>query len=163
MKKLIVLRHGKSDWTEEDEDDFDRKLTKSGEKRSAEMGFFIKSKAEKPDYIFSSDAIRAKMTAEIIAENIEYDINNIGFEYKLYLASVSTILKLIGKIENSIDFIVLVGHNPGLTDLINYLGVRLDNLPTASACCFHFQTNDWQSIDKQNGQFQWIQFAKNLS
>ena len=162
MKKLIILRHGKSDWSMEDEDDFDRKLTNKGENNAAEIALFVIKKEGKPDLIFSSNARRAADTARIFAVNSEIDSANILFDNHLYLASGTSVLRLIKSMDDKVNFLLIVGHNPGLTDLINQLGVRLDNLPTASGLCFYFETDSWQQINIKNAHFKWFQPARNL-
>ena len=162
MKKLIILRHGKSDWLQEDEDDFNRKLTNRGEKNAAQIALFVADKEGKPGFIFSSTARRAADTARIFAVNSGIDSENILFDDHLYLASASSVLRLIKSMDEKVNFLLVVGHNPGLTELVNKLGVRIDNLPTASAVCFYFDTDNWQHIDVENSRFKWFQPARNF-
>jgi phosphohistidine phosphatase len=162
MKKLIILRHGKSDWNDPEMDDYDRFLTARGIENSNEMGKFILKKGGKPDLIISSSAKRAFQTAVLVAENLNYSTTEIVKEDRFYLASSDTILRLLMKSRDEISSILMVGHNPGLTDLINKLGVRLDNLPTASAVCFEFEIENWSNLNPKKSKYLWSKMAREL-
>lgn len=163
MKKLIILRHAKSSWEELDVSDFERPLSKRGLLNAEQMGEFIAAKEGVPDLILASSARRALDTASIIAKQVGYPSDKIQTDRELYLAWVSEILKRVCLISNEVKKCIIVGHNPGFTDLINYLGIRLDNLPTASAACFEFDTNNWEKISRNNASLSWFQEAKRLS
>lgn len=162
MKTLIILRHGKAEIGDFDTDDFDRNITDRGRKNASDMGKFIHHKINLPDLVLASDAKRTTETAKSVCESINYPKENILFNTDLYLASMRRILKIVFNLSDEINSCVMVAHNPGLTDLINYFGVRLDNLPTASAVCFYFETDEWNKISVENAKFQWIQLARNL-
>lgn len=162
MKKLIILRHGKSSWDNFDLDDFDRPLNERGTRNASQMGRFIVEKSGMPDLILSSSANRALQTATLAAESMCYPIEKIETDRTLYLAWTDDILKRLWAIPNETDYCLLVGHNPGLTDFINLLGVNLDNLPTASAVCFEFDTALWKKISPKNASFKWVQLAREV-
>lgn len=161
MKKLILLRHGKAEYPDLDMDDYDRPLTERGKRNAAETGSFIYAQlASPPDLILSSEAKRAFKTAKLAAEQMHYPIEKIKTETGLYLVSAQRTIKYIKLIPSEISSCLLVGHNPGLTDLVNHFGVRLDNLPTASAVCFEFDIENWQEISPEKAKFCWIELAK---
>lgn len=161
MKTLLIMRHGKSSW-EYDTDDFDRPLNERGKKNASEMGLFIHSEIGKSDVILSSGANRTRTTSILVAENMHFPPEKIAFENKLYLASTKTILKTIMNVSDDAYSCLIVGHNPGLTYLVNYLGVKLDNLPTASVVCFKFAAKSWKKIAPENALFKWLKRAKEL-
>lgn len=162
MKTIILLRHGKAEQGDFDMDDFERALTDRGRKNATEMGKFIFKKKGKPDLILASSAKRTTETAIFASENMNYPKDKIQLDDELYLASARRILKAISNLPDGINYCLMVGHNPGMTDLVNYFGVRLDNLPTASAVCFTFGIDVWDEILSVNAKFQWIQLAKEL-
>ncbi|MFV0391547.1 MAG: SixA phosphatase family protein [Paludibacteraceae bacterium] len=87
----------------------------------------------------------------------------IDFCEKLYLPSADTIVQILATIPDWVENCLLVGHNPGLTELVNHWGIRLDNLPTASTACFSFDGDKWSdSIEKSTPAFEWIKLAKDL-
>lgn len=163
MKKLIILRHAKSSWEELDVSDYDRPLNKRGLLNAEQMGKFLSAKEGMPDLILASSARRALDTAHIIAKQVGYPSDKIKTDRELYLAWVSEILKIVCLIPDEVKKCIVVGHNPGFTDLINYLGIRLDNLPTASAACFEFDTNKWEKISRNNASLNWFQEVKRLT
>lgn len=162
MKRLIILRHAKSSWDNADVSDYDRKLNKRGEKSAELMGEFLAAKQGNVDLILSSSAVRAFSTARIVAQMLNYNIEEIETTKKLYLAWVNDILKTIYSISDNTDSCILVGHNPGLTDLVNHFGVSLDNLPTASVVCFEFEAQSWEDISRENADLKWFQMARDL-
>ncbi len=150
MKKLIVMRHGKSSWDYAHLDDHDRPLNERGKKNTAKMGVYLLQKTGKPELILSSSAERAYATAVIAAENMGYPKEQIVTDW------IDDILQSISRVPDTISYCLVVGHNPGLTHLINHFGVALDNLPTASTACFEFGTQVWKDISPANARFQWL-------
>ena len=162
MKQLIILRHGKAEKDTMAKDDFDRALTERGQKNARAMGEYIGSRAGKPDLILSSSARRAHETAILAAQGVGYPEEMIQTDQNLYFAPATWILNNLSKLPDSVESCLYVGHNPGVTDLINELGVRLDSLPTASAVCFEFQLDGWMDITPEKANFRWIKLAREL-
>ncbi len=150
-KYLYILRHAKSDWSEEFKSDFERGLSKRGFRDILMVSKALKKKKIKPDLIISSSAIRAQTTAEIFGAILKYDIDDIIFKKSLYFASVGDIIKLIKDTSNDISHLAIVGHNPELTELVNVLSsLNLDNLPTSGFVALEFDVSNWQDIKKSN-------------
>jgi phosphohistidine phosphatase len=156
MKTLLILRHGKAEPRNIDERDFDRKLAISGRLQAEMTGNTIAVREGTPDLIYSSSAPRAWETARIVAEKVSYSLENIRTDGELYMATSLWLRHLLGNIGDEIISCILVGHNPGLTDLINHFGVRLDHLPTASVAAFQFDANSWKEIAAENAHFLWL-------
>lgn len=162
MKTLILLRHGKSEVHRFNESDFERNLTERGKMNASDMGKFISTQINTPDFIFTSSAHRTVETAQLIASALSYSLDDIATTNELYLASSNAILKTINTIPNRVNCCLLVGHNPGITHLINDFGIKIDNLPTCSALCFSFNEDNWQSISTNNAIFEWVKLARDL-
>ncbi len=162
MKQLVIFRHGKAEQDTMAKDDYDRVLTERGKRNAADMGAFILKRNGVPDLILSSSAKRAHETAMLAAESMEYSVDKIQTDQNLYFAPARWIMNVISKLPNDINSCVFVGHNPGITDLINTLGVNLDNLPTASAACFEFNVDSWIDITTDHANFKWLKTAKEL-
>ncbi len=162
MKELIILRHGKADPDRFTKDDYDRELTDRGKRNSFDMGSFILNKNGVPDLILSSSAKRAHETALLAAKGIGYLAEEVVADRDLYFAPPRWIMNVISKLDDDINSCIFVGHNPGLTDLINSLGVNLDNLPTASAVCFQFKIASWADISTEEANFIWFKAAREL-
>lgn len=156
------MRHGKSSWDNEYLDDYDRPLNERGKNNSSEMGRFLLQECGKPDLILASSAKRTHETATLTALSLGYPQDKIEFDRELYLADVSDILKSVAKIPGNIYTCVLIGHNPGLTDLVNYFGLKLDNLPTASVVYMEFDSLTWKEISPKNAHFQWLKLARDF-
>lgn len=155
------MRHGKSSW-EYDMDDFDRPLNARGTDNAIAMGRFLYEKIGTPQAILTSTAKRALDTASLAAEQLVFPKEKINMDEQLYLASSHTILERLAATSDEVESCLLVGHNPGLTMLINHFGVWLDNLPTASVACFVSEVSSWRDISPANIRFQWLQLARKL-
>ncbi len=163
MKQLIILRHGKAEQGRLTMDDYERALTERGINNAGGMGAFILQKVGTPDLVLSSSATRAYQTAQLAAEKMNYPEKEIQTDRDLYFASANRLYNAILGLPNEVNSCLFVGHNPGLTELINDLGVNLDNLPTASAICFEFQVERWREITPRHANFKWIKLARELS
>lgn len=149
MKTLYLLRHSKSSWSTPSLDDFDRPLNERGKRDAPFMGDILAKKNIFPQFFVTSPALRAVKTSEVIAKKINYPIGSIIKERNLYEASALDILSVIKKTDNKIESLMLVGHNPGMTDLINIISNRkMDNLPTSGIVCLKKETESWDDDDE---------------
>ncbi len=155
MKKIILIRHAKSDWDHSWLQDFERPLAERGLRDAPKMAASLKSRGITVDLICSSTAKRAQQTASITAEVLGYPEANIHWEKSLYHASEYHLLRFIQSQSDQIQTLVLVGHNPGLTELINLLGVKLDNLPTSGHFAFSLSTSHWKELSRATCTFAW--------
>ena len=162
MKQLIILRHGKAEQDVMTKDDYDRLLSDRGERNASGMGEFILKKWGMTDLILSSSARRAHDTAILAAQSLGYPQEEISTDHNLYFAPSRWIMNAISKLPEEVNRCLYVGHNPGVTELINNLGVRLDNLPTASAACFEFHIGSWREISTGKATFLWLKQPKDL-
>lgn len=150
MKELFLIRHAKSDWDAPWESDHERPLSHRGLDAAPMMGQRLAQMKISPELILSSTAVRAKHTAELMAKELAYPLEKISLDPQLYHASFRTLLHAIQKQPKEIHCLFLIGHNPGLNDLIHHLGVNLDNLPTAGVCRFQLSGPAWHDADKGN-------------
>lgn len=145
MKTLTIVRHAKSSWDDRSLSDRERPLNKRGERDAPVMGQRIADAGIRPSLIASSPATRAWTTARIIAEQISYPAEFLQRENDLYLASLSDLLDVVAAQDDGFQSLMIVGHNPGLTDFANFLCPGLtNNLPTAGAVCVNIDQEDWQ-------------------
>ena len=144
MKTLTILRHAKSSWDFPDLSDHDRPLNKRGERDAPIMGDRLKAAGIRPSLIVSSPAVRAWKTARIVAKQIAYPVEFLQREPALFHAGVSKLLDIIAVQDDGFNSIMIVGHNPGLTDLANELNPGLtSNVPTAGFVSLRIGTDDW--------------------
>jgi len=144
MKTITLVRHAKSSWKNTDLSDRKRPLNRRGERDAPIMGKRIVEHGIRPSLIISSPATRAWTTAKIIATEITYPIEFLQREDELYLASLNDILDVIAAQDNGFNHLMVVGHNPGLTDMANFLSPGLThNLPTAGVVSVQIDQDDW--------------------
>lgn len=162
MKTLYLVRHAKSSWEEVGLADFDRPLNKRGKKNAHFMGKILKESGFSPDLILSSPAQRAKATAEILAEKLDYPLKKIVFDEEIYEASSAKLLQIIKNQENNIEKLLLVGHNPALTLLANQLTqtVYVENIPTTGMFAVRWEVNTWANIQPNKTQFLFFDYPK---
>ncbi|HSZ26119.1 MAG TPA: histidine phosphatase family protein [Cytophagaceae bacterium] len=160
-KTLIFMRHAKSDWSVSGEKDFDRTLNNRGLSDAPRMGRRLFEMGVKPDLIISSPAIRAKMTAESVAEQLNYDIDNIVYESEIYESSVRTLLRVINNLDDQYNCIIIFGHNPTHTYLAEYLTKEaIGNIPTAGAVKIDFDLDSWKLVSEATGKMKWFEYPK---
>ncbi len=147
MKTLMLLRHAKSSWKDEDISDHDRPLNKRGKKTAPVMGHLILEKQLVPDLILSSTAVRARKTAEAVAKACNYK-NTIEHVEELYLASAGELLfQAQSHDDENIDRMMLVAHNPGMEDLVSRLSGHPEPFPTAALAVFELGIESWRALE----------------
>ncbi len=127
------------------------------------MGKRLAAREVSPSLIISSSAVRARRTAKIVAEALEYPAESLQIERDLYLATAEKILELVRSQEDNVSDLLVVGHNPGLTELVNRLlpELDLDNLATSGVVAMDFDTTKWSEIDEMYAEFVFYDYPKN--
>jgi len=149
MKILTIVRHAKSSWKNNSLPDRKRPLNKRGERDAPKMGQRIHDHGIRPSLIVTSPATRAWTTAKIIARALNYPKEFLQREDHLYLASLDEILDIIVAQDNGFNNLMVVGHNPGLTDLVNFLQPGLtSNLPTAGVVSVEIDQDNWSLYER---------------
>ncbi len=144
MRTITLLRHAKSSWDNTDLVDFDRPLNGRGRKNAPEMARRLKAAGVRPSLILSSPAKRAWSTAKIIAAEISYPIEFLQRDRDLYHAGTQRLLDVLAAQDEGFKNILLVAHNPGLTDLANELVPGLtNNLPTCGFVAVKVEVDTW--------------------
>lgn len=144
MKTITLLRHAKSSWEMPGLADKDRPLNERGFRDAPEMAVRLQEAAIRPSLILSSPAVRAWETAKVVAQQIGYPLEFLQREADLYLASRRKLIEVIGRQDNGFNSMLVVAHNPGLTDLANYLVAGLtDNLPTSGIVSINLASDEW--------------------
>ncbi|MFW2554312.1 SixA phosphatase family protein [Aliarcobacter butzleri] len=160
MKKLILIRHAKSDWSNSFLDDYLRPLNKRGEKNAPLMANLLKEKNIRPDLIISSPSLRTKQTLEYFIKKLNYN-DEVKLEESIYEAPYENLLKVIKDIPNIYKTVFLIGHNPGLCDLINFLlDKHFENIPTCGIVEIDFNAKSWQDISKENSNLVSFEYPK---
>jgi len=161
---LYLVRHAKSSWHNPKLADFDRPLNDRGQKDAPELGKRLRDSGVRVDAIVSSPALRAISTAKHIANEIGYSRQRIMREPLLYMASPEAMLDVIFALETGANEAMIVGHNPGLTDLANMLTrSSIDNVPTCGVAVIRFSFGEWSDVAPGNGKLISFDYPKKYS
>jgi len=151
FKYLHIVRHGKASWDYENIADIDRPLKERGIKDSYLMAEKMRAKNQIPDYFISSPAVRALHTATIFARVFGLEGSKLEIRNDLYMTGKKNILDIIKQTNNTIDSLMIFGHNPAFTDIANdFLINKIDNLPTTGIVTLKFELNSWKEVHAQN-------------
>ena len=146
MKTLLVLRHAKSSWNDPALDDHERPLNKRGRRDGPRMGELVREHGLIPDVVISSDAVRARLTAEAVVEAAGY-AGEILRDPHLYMASPADILSRLRTVEENAETVMIVGHNPGLEELVAQLTGEWQDLPTAALAQIVLPIDEWRDLE----------------
>jgi len=148
MKLVLLLRHAKSSWKHPDLGDHDRPLNKRGKGDAPLMGRLLKREDLVPDIIISSTSLRARATAEAVAKASSYD-GEIVLNKSLYAAGPEAYLGVIHALSDEYVRVLIVGHNPGLEELVELLTGEIHLLSTWSLAHVKFRVDKWSEIDNK--------------
>lgn len=143
MKKLILVRHAKSDWPEETED-FDRPLADKGLEDAMNMSRFLKNNSIAIDYLVSSPAVRALNTCKIF--NQTYQLNFMTDE-KLYNPSEKNFESVIYDLDDNHSAVAFFSHNNGISNFANSISENIFHFPTCGVAGFEIDCNLWSEFD----------------
>ena len=144
MKKLTLLRHAKSDWHSAASTDFDRSLNSRGKKSAVIMGERLAASDTAPDLLISSPAKRARKTVQAIAKQLDYRESQIDYREEIYEASLKTLILLLHNLDDTLEQLIMVGHNPGFSELGQWLNSDApDWLPTCGLLALELQIDSW--------------------
>lgn len=157
MKRLILLRHAKSDWSDDNVRDFDRPLNARGERAATLMGQWAAQQSLTCDRVIASPAARVQHTLDHFRAAFPA-CPEPHWERRLYLATAATLIDVMHETPQHIDSLMLVGHNPGLEDLIlsmvpdDGLSTLRDSVeekfPTASLAVLDCDVSEWRHVNE---------------
>jgi phosphohistidine phosphatase len=164
-RRLTLLRHAKSSWSDDTIPDLDRPLSTRGERDAPEMASRLLARAEHPDLIVTSHARRALQTARIFARALGVPDSRLLVERALYLATPGEIMALIARQRDAVSDLMVVGHNPGMTALANALlpDLGLANLPTAGVVVMELSAAGWADAVSSGGRLVRYDYPKKSS
>lgn len=163
-KSLILIRHADSRNQEQGQKDLDRVLSDVGIQEASRVGRFLYLQGKIPQLIYTSHAARAFETAKLIAEQLKLDDSEINIDEDLYEASVRSLLSRINKIEEGINSIIIIGHNPAITHLCEHLSNEVIGfLPPGSMVHLVFDKMKWEEISKGTGHLKEIKLPDQIT
>lgn len=171
MRRLFLLRHAKSSWQTEGQDDFDRPLSGRGRKSAPVMGAFLRDTDIAPDLILCSTACRARETLGLVLPYLRGEAT-IQLEDRLYLASAAKLHARLKQLDGSWQRVMVVAHNPGLQELALMLSTEdeTDNrravetkLPTGALVQIDCPVTRWSSLARHSGQLARLATPRSLA
>lgn len=161
---LYLVRHAKSSWSDSSLSDRDRPLNKRGRRSAPDMGRRLAAQNQLPDLIISSPAKRANSTARKIAKEVGYDRSKIVTDENMYFSGTGSMLEMLENVDDRYDSVMIVGHNPAMTTLMNMLsGSSVDNMPTCAVALIDFPIMSWSDLHSADGQLLTYDFPKNTT
>lgn len=162
MKTLYIVRHAKSSWEYNLPDD-ERPLIQKGIKRTIKVAGFLLDKNIKVDLLISSYAVRALETARIFASVLAYPEDMISISQQLYHGSTDQLYEELFKLPDSIESVMMFGHNPTFTSFANHFLVnKIDWMQTSGVVAISFKTEKWTEITSAKQKTQFVIFPKDL-
>lgn len=144
MKTMLLMRHAKSSH-EEPVSDHDRTLNARGRDDAPEMGRLLDRHDLVPDIIVCSTAQRARETAELVAAACGYS-DPIQERRELYLAPPEAYMKVARALSDELEMVLLIGHNPGLEELVSELRGEMSPFPTCALAHFDWKVEAWDEV-----------------
>lgn len=155
-KRLILFRHGKSDWDAGYGRDRDRPIAERGITAAKTVGKLLAAAGKVPDLAISSSAVRARTTLELAAEAGNWRCP-IDITDDLYDATIAQVLEVVHRVPNHHKSLMLVGHEPTWSDTTTYLlGGGAFYMPTAAMACLEFEVATWPQIEAGRGTLLWL-------
>jgi phosphohistidine phosphatase len=145
VKRLLILRHAKSSWAETSQDDWERPLHARGLRDAPKVGAWLRERAVMPDVIMTSDAVRAHTTAQAVAAAAGYS-REIVADPSLYLAKPEDLIDVLNSVTDEADTVLIVGHNPGLEELVQLLTGEYHGLGTATLVELDVPIDRWSDL-----------------
>jgi phosphohistidine phosphatase len=160
MRRLILLRHAKSDWTSPGTRDHARPLAGRGRDAAPRIGAYMAHHGLVPDQVLCSTAARAQQTLDLVVEQFSEKVP-ISYDERIYEVAAEDILAVIKQTRTDVHTLLVVGHNPGLRDLAELVIASgdvdararvLEKFPTAGLAVIDFPIDDWRKLHPRAGR-----------
>ena len=161
MKDLLLMRHAKSSWKDDKLADFERPLNDRGRKAAALIGRYIAQENISIDLVVSSPAVRARQTIEHVLRAAKKSVE-LRFDQLIYEATSMRLLEVISQVEDERKSVLLVGHNPGMEELLGTLVGGEQHMPTASLAIVSLQSKKWDKVSGSKADLTAFIKAKDL-
>ena len=149
---LYLVRHAKAKQESIDNTDFSRELADRGIRDASLVGSYCQKQGHLVDMIISSPAARAYATAELMAQQMGYNLDSIHTNEELYMASVRTFLQVVNQLKDKWDKVMITSHDPAVTYLGEYLSnAEVGHMPTGSVIIIKFEIDSWSEVSQNSG------------
>ncbi|HEK20287.1 MULTISPECIES: SixA phosphatase family protein [unclassified Mucilaginibacter] len=157
MKKLLLIRHAKATH-DTGYTDFERPLTAKGLAQCDVMVNRLVANDIQPEHIVSSPALRTVTTADAFAKGL--GLPTATYYHEIYDASESALLNVVYHLDNQYDFIALVGHNPGISQVLYYLSGEYREVTTCALALIEFDAESWAELSENTGTLTYFDSPK---
>ena len=145
MKTLLLMRHAKSSWKDDNLEDHERPLKKRGRKDSKRIAKTLKANDLVPELILSSSAVRAKETVSIMGDTLDYQ-GKINFSDEFYMGEPQDFINVLQTLSDDYKTVMIVAHNPGLEALMQIYHGEVETLPTAGLGYLILALDTWKDM-----------------
>ena len=151
------MRHAKSDWPTGPSSDFERPLTDRGNKDASRIGDWMQEHDWMPDQIICSPAARVKQTVDHLCQQIRIDTRTVKYDKRIYEAGQNDLLNMLKKTNSLTAQLLMVGHNPSFSDLLNFLCPDTTHptvdrsMPSAALAVIALKA-PWSALDQSSGE-----------
>jgi phosphohistidine phosphatase len=159
-KKLYIVRHAKSDWNQGVKLDFDRPLNERGLRNAPFMADQFVERGLSADFILSSPANRALSTALIFKRRLGLSDQQFDTERRIYEADAKRLLDIICRLDNRYESVMIFGHNPGVSALVNLLTDELVMMSTCAIAEIEVPLDDWSMVSESTSNLLSFDFPK---
>ena len=157
MKTLYILRHAKASWDDSSLLDFERPLNDRGREAAELIGKRLAAEELVDALLLCSPALRTRETAEIVFQDLRVDER---FDERIYEASLRDLTQVISEIPDDKQVAVLIGHNPGLEELLAFLTGEQRRMPTCALVKIKFEFASWKEVKAGGGSLEWFTTPK---
>jgi phosphohistidine phosphatase len=161
MKTLFLLRHAKSSWKDQSQADFERPLNRRGKRAAETIGKYFKTSSIFPELILCSPAERTRETVELVLKASRWS-TEVRYDQRIYEASAQRLVEVVSQIDNDRKVAMLVGHNPGLEDLLLLFTGNTEVMPTGAIAKVLLKTTKWTTAIEKRATLDWIVRPKDL-
>jgi phosphohistidine phosphatase len=155
MKTLLLLRHAKAENGGAGLPDFDRTLNDRGRKEAQAVGAFIRKQNLALDLVLSSSVKRARETTGLVLASADLEVE-VHYEQDMYEASPMRLVEVVSQIEEERSTVLLVGHNPGMGELLRLLTDRAEQMATATLAKIDLKGPNWSKVFENKGSLDWM-------
>jgi len=169
MPTLYLMRHAKSDWHSAAQSDFERPLNTRGGKDAVRMGQWLEAQGLQPHLLLASPAQRARQTVLAVVDILGVKEDEVVFRKDLYLAGRSTLVNVLHAVPGNAESVLLVAHNPGLDELVEWLALEPPHLSdsgklmTTAAIAMFTLSSEWASLNPGSASLQKLVRPRELS
>ena len=146
MKTLFLIRHAHARPLAAGRSDHDRTLDERGLRDAQEMGRRLRQRGVDPDLVITSPAVRARTTAQLLTAELGVAPQQIRVDPRLYASSAEKLLYIVQELDDGAGCVMLVGHNPEMTEVAQHLSRDIQDMPTAAVARFDFNVRSWSAV-----------------